>query len=278
MPDSNTPVSPQLIAAAGESSANLLMSHLTNVKNRKFTREMYKRQREDALADWSMTNEYNSPRAQMQRYQEAGLNPHLIYGQSNEGATVRSSSSSGGQASAPESGGVMRYQSLVSAKAQQDLTAKALQMQDSEIKLKEAQTMATIANSELTEVQKRAALLELGIKSDLRDTTIEFKKWELEDLKTRQNATQAEIRRANELHPGNLKNQILDQLNKAKQNSKMDKEIAYIEAMIKKVNNDVELANKLSEYDRKLIDKGINPKNPGMMRMLQEILGNLFDL
>lgn len=32
---------------------------------------------------WNLTNEYNSPQAQMLRYQDAGLNPNLIYGQQN---------------------------------------------------------------------------------------------------------------------------------------------------------------------------------------------------
>lgn len=32
---------------------------------------------------WNLTNEYNSPAAQMKRYQDAGLNPNLIYGQQN---------------------------------------------------------------------------------------------------------------------------------------------------------------------------------------------------
>ena len=36
---------------------------------------------------WKMQNEYNSPKAQMQRLQEAGLNPNLIYGDSVSGAT-----------------------------------------------------------------------------------------------------------------------------------------------------------------------------------------------
>lgn len=35
------------------------------------------------LQMWNLTNEYNSPKAQMQRYKDAGLNPNLIYGQSN---------------------------------------------------------------------------------------------------------------------------------------------------------------------------------------------------
>lgn len=29
---------------------------------------------------WKMNNEYNTPQAQMQRFQDAGLNPNLIYG------------------------------------------------------------------------------------------------------------------------------------------------------------------------------------------------------
>lgn len=62
----------------------------TNNRQEDFAREMYDRQRQDNLADYNMMNEYNSPAAQMARYKAAGLNPNLIYGQSNEGAAVRS--------------------------------------------------------------------------------------------------------------------------------------------------------------------------------------------
>lgn len=34
---------------------------------------------------WNMQNQYNSPEAQMQRFMQAGLNPHLIYGQGTAG-------------------------------------------------------------------------------------------------------------------------------------------------------------------------------------------------
>lgn len=40
------------------------------------------------LEAWNMENEYNSPKAQMQRYQDAGLNPNLIYGQSNTAGSI----------------------------------------------------------------------------------------------------------------------------------------------------------------------------------------------
>lgn len=43
------------------------------------------KQQENAynLELWNLANQYNSPAAQMQRYQQAGLNPNLIYGQQN---------------------------------------------------------------------------------------------------------------------------------------------------------------------------------------------------
>lgn len=51
------------------------------------TREMAQYNNEMAEKHWKMQNEYNesynSPAAQMARYKEAGLNPNLIYGQSN---------------------------------------------------------------------------------------------------------------------------------------------------------------------------------------------------
>lgn len=41
---------------------------------------------------WKLQNEYNSPAAQMQRYQDAGLNPNLIYSQQNNAAAPAAAS------------------------------------------------------------------------------------------------------------------------------------------------------------------------------------------
>lgn len=43
----------------------------------------WKRQHEYLLQDWYRQNAYNSPAQQMKRYEAAGLNPNLIYGQQN---------------------------------------------------------------------------------------------------------------------------------------------------------------------------------------------------
>ena len=62
-------------------AANAGAQLLTNRAQKRSNLEMYNTQRQDALADWNRQNQYNSPQAQMARFKEAGLNPHLIYGQ-----------------------------------------------------------------------------------------------------------------------------------------------------------------------------------------------------
>lgn len=60
--------------------------------------------------NWALQNAYNTPSAQMARYKEAGLNPNLIYGQSNTAGAIAS-------AGTPESGAnvMSKVGSLISA-------------------------------------------------------------------------------------------------------------------------------------------------------------------
>lgn len=51
----------------------------------KYNREMAERQNQYNIDMWKMQADYNSPQAQMRRFQDAGLNPNLIYGQGNNG-------------------------------------------------------------------------------------------------------------------------------------------------------------------------------------------------
>jgi hypothetical protein len=88
------------ITAAGQ-GANAFAQGKMNKKTRQWNEAMYGRQREDALADWARTNQYNSPLAQMQRFKEAGLNPNLIYGQTNMAQPVRSTDAKSWNPQAP---------------------------------------------------------------------------------------------------------------------------------------------------------------------------------
>lgn len=60
------------IASAGKMNQKGIRE---NRRMREWQEKVMKQQREWALADWNMQNEYNSPAAQVQRYKDAGLSP-----------------------------------------------------------------------------------------------------------------------------------------------------------------------------------------------------------
>lgn len=53
----------------------------------RYDKELSKYNYDLEVEQWNRANAYNAPSAQMQRYKEAGLNPNLIYSQSNEAAS-----------------------------------------------------------------------------------------------------------------------------------------------------------------------------------------------
>lgn len=70
-----------LAALAAQYAGSAISANRQDINNRSAMRE----QNEWNLAQWQRENEYNSPKAQMQRFADAGLNPNLIYGQGTNG-------------------------------------------------------------------------------------------------------------------------------------------------------------------------------------------------
>ena len=89
-------------ASLASSAINAGSQMGTNSSQLSYSREMYDKQRADALADFNMQNEYNAPKQQMARFKEAGLNPNLIYGQMSNSPVVRSSSPQSYNPTAPQ--------------------------------------------------------------------------------------------------------------------------------------------------------------------------------
>lgn len=68
--------------SAGISGIFQLGGQALSYKNQK---KLLKQQNQYNIDMWKMQADYNSPQAQMQRFQDAGLNPNLIYGQGTNG-------------------------------------------------------------------------------------------------------------------------------------------------------------------------------------------------
>lgn len=86
------------------SGINAMATSKLNKKTMRYNDEWAYRQREWALQDWKMQNEYNSPAEQRKRLIEANLNPALLYGKGAGDLTsgpVRAGSSPNWNPSAP---------------------------------------------------------------------------------------------------------------------------------------------------------------------------------
>lgn len=142
-----------------------------NRKTRKWNEKMHGLLREESLADWAMTNDYNSPQAQMQRFRDAGLNPNLIYGQTNEAPAVRSADTPSWNPRAPEFNmdarpGLASYYDVQLKEANLDNLRAQNTVLVQEAALKAASTSSTLQSTARGE-------FDLALASDLRETSLE---------------------------------------------------------------------------------------------------------
>lgn len=76
-----SPEAAQLGAAAISSIGGLAVNAAKNKKQWKYQQKAMELQKQMNLEAWNLQNAYNTPQAQMERLQAAGLNPRLIYGE-----------------------------------------------------------------------------------------------------------------------------------------------------------------------------------------------------
>lgn len=92
-------IAPAVAGGSGilSSFVNWGMAASQNKKQRKWSEKMAEKSWNRDIEAWNMQNKYNSPAEQMKRYQEAGLNPNLIYGQQNTADSISSYNDISGQ-------------------------------------------------------------------------------------------------------------------------------------------------------------------------------------
>lgn len=130
---------------ASNADYSMLVAAAGNAANIAADWNMSKKQNKRMIDFWNMQNAYNHPRAQMQRLQEAGLNPNLIYGDSVSGATGHADSV--GTPSRPDKpdtlSGLMAFQNLKNMSAQEDLTHSLVSTEQAKQALMKAQAGKT---------------------------------------------------------------------------------------------------------------------------------------
>lgn len=281
------PIAAAAAAPAIGSIFNSFSQAETNRQNQEFSVFMYNKQKQDALDFWRLQNEYNSPQAQMARYQEAGLNPHLIYGQSNTSSPVQAPNFQAPSRRSPEWGNAVSAAGLATISAIYDLDIKAAQLdnlkaQNSVIRedalLRQAQTFATRTSGERSKFG-------LEFETELRDTSADVRREQLRQLRNSTdvllNRDQREaIANASSVREAaqrivNMQDQLLT--NKLER-AHTREDIGRIMIEKRRLSESVEQLKKgnvLQDLDVELRKQGINPNDPLWSRIVGRVLAPL---
>lgn len=239
---------------------NIDFANQTNADNRQFVQDM-----------WSKTNEYNSPAQQMERYKQAGLNPHLIYGQQPQASQPMSASTTAPHAERlPESTGLsdasqtmfMASQNYINNKKQQaeiDNLQKANEVMSADIRTKDASVAESFARTARSEY-------DLQLARDIRGNIVQDAVYNTQSKGLEVSKMEQEIR--NSVKTGRLTDA---QIEKAAQDVVQSKAQIKMLEMQGKVA-EAELESKRLDNDLKRM--GIQPTDSPLFRVPIRIYNN----
>lgn len=267
----NPAFAPAAVQAGGGVLSTIASAIATGRQNRlarEYADRAYLRERADALSDWERQNAYNSPAAQMQRYKEAGLNPHLIYGQQNTAGDLRSVDMQGGQFRTPDFSGIAQaggfFQNM------QDYEIKAAQLNnlraDNTVKLEQA--LLTRAQTDQYRATTDRSRFDLGFETELRQTSADLRRENLRQLQQSMDLALNADERAAAQNTSSLKEAAERILNMRLQRSHMNLDLTRLRAEINRIGLD----NELKQLDLNLWRQGISRNDPMYWRMLGQAL------
>lgn len=258
-------------ASAVGTGVNAYAQGKMNRKTRAWNEKMYGIQRADALADWNMMNEYNSPQAQMARLKAAGLNPNLVYGSGADmpSATVRGTDTKGWNPEAPDYGSIVtqatgqiaQFQNMAVQAAQTNNLETQNTVLLQEVALKAAQIANVNAQTESTnfgtsQAKRLADISAEAAAANLRKTLVDT------------SVTLDANERAQAMQSYNLQNAAEQILNSREQRAKSQDERNQIRQQIKNLKADETIKN----LDTNLKEKGIQPSDNIFLRILGQLL------
>lgn len=256
-----------LISGVGlwQSTRNRKSQEDTNEADREWQEKMYYQQLADEKSQWHLQNQYNHPSSQMKRFSEAGLNPHLIYGQNNVGAPISVPGVGNWNPKAPEmnfdpTAGIHAYNNMRQASAQVDnLKAQNTVLQQDAI-LRAAQTQKTVADTKVTDQSLRHS-------SELHPYSLDAAKLNLEKTITENQISKADEARRAEKHPIEV-GQMVENLHLTQwQKEKVKTDILNLKYEIEKKG----LENDILRIHRDMWEAGQSPNDPAWQRQLLKL-------
>lgn len=258
---------------------NAWATSANNRKQRNWNWRMYQHQRQDALSDWNMQNEYNSPQNQMARFKEAGLNPNLIYGQTNEAPVIRSTDAKSYNPEAPQVdlGGIARdtlsaYYDAQQKPLQTDNLRKAVEIATEQVRLVQAQTAQTLAQGKALAVGTDKAEFDLALQRSLLPLTLEKAQTELNKQKADLQYTVDNNARQAASNAKSIEEATARIRSMALQNANTEAERKVIDQRLRILQQD----ERIRKFDEDMLKAGARPGDKLWERKLMEVLSAVY--
>lgn len=282
-------VQQQWVGAAIGAAASIISGILANKSQRNQQTDLYNKSRADNLADANSQNIYNSPQSQMQRLREAGLNPHLVYGNGNavQSAAAPKEATYGQPIAPPDYvgniGNVLgQYMDWRMNETQIDNMKAQKTVYDQDALLKASQTasnaMAT-ARSEF-ELKQGQSLSQYTLEAAKKN--VEKINSEIDINRQRLDINQQENLRAAAQNSSNLKEAVSRMLSMEQQrqsqkiqNAKTQAETENARAELKRIQaitKEIESSAAIKKISEEMAAKGIMPNTSAGIRYIQEVL------
>lgn len=250
------PLSTAALISGGLGLVGGLISHGDVKEQYKYNKKLQDNAFAHNVEMWNMQNAYNTPSAQMERLQAAGLNPNLVYG--NGGATNTATDYPKYQAGeAPQVANIRAASRQLALQGFQ--TALNAKLQNAQAANLDADTELKNKTTELTGVHKEIALLDKELRSGTLSSEIQYKveKWK-QDL----------ILGRNQIKLGDQQ-VTLNQ----KQMEKLDAETNSIVSRTKLTDVQAEQISVIVQYLPQMLQSQINSHNANAYNAIQQ--GNL---
>ncbi|QXP44276.1 MAG: DNA pilot protein [Arizlama microvirus] len=260
-------VAASLLSGAAATGQGIL-GIMQNRQNQKFAEKQTNQARSWALEDWRSQNEYNSPRSQMQRLQEAGLNPNLVYGTgaaTAQAQPVRPTQPQSYRGETPNFSGLQNSifagVDMQQRKAQIDLLEKQGTIAIQTAALQAAKTGETLAKTAKSQ-------FDLNMANSLKNISLQTAEENLKKLQIGNTFQLSENERRNALTAGNLAQAAERILLMRAQTANTTEQGNQIRATIRSIKLDGDL----KQLDKDLREKGIYPNSPWWLKTLETYL------
>lgn len=274
------PVAAALALPVLQTGFNSLAANNANARSEAFTRNMYNLQKKDNIEFWNMQNAYNSDEQVVKRMEKAGLNKSMMYGSGGGGQNpaspintpdIKTMDYKTPDLSGLNNAGLSSFMDMEIKRAQADNLKADTATKVEDAKLRVAQTIASIAGTNMTKSQTDRLIFDLQQDSLLKDVSADYRREQVRSLKTQSDVSLSQQELNTAKNASDIKEAAERILSSRLGRAKTNQEIRNLKESIIAVQKD----NKIRDFEIQLNKAGMTKGDAQWSRALATYINQL---